>query len=75
MSVRTRKRKDAKKGLRMPTPAWLQWDKERASCHTFLKKLRECKTMGGQKWRKSMKKHYTERLTTLNVNEPTQFKE
>lgn len=58
----------------MPTPAWLQWDKERRSCNVFLKKLRECKTMGGDKWRKSMKKHYTDRLNTLNKNEPAMYR-
>lgn len=30
--------------------------------------------MGGAKWRRSMKKHYTDRLNTLNENEPQQYR-
>jgi hypothetical protein len=58
----------------MPTDAWLQWDKERKSCAAFLKKLRECKAMGGKKWRDSMKKHYGARLKELNADEPEQYR-
>ena len=58
----------------MPTPAWLQWEKERNSCRDFLTKLRLCKTMGGEKWRKSMKEHYTKRLATLTHDAPKQFR-
>lgn len=74
MSRRKAKRKATKRGLRMPTPTWLQWEKERNSCRDFLTKLRLCKTMGGHKWRDSMKAHYTKRLNELNDNEPKQYR-
>ena len=74
MSKRQAKRKSTKRGLRLPTPAWLQWEKEHKSCKAFLKKLRECKTMGGAKWRKSMQTHYTKRLRELNANPPPQYR-
>jgi len=73
MPSKKRKAKVVRGGRWKVTPIWRQWDKECNSCKKFLKQLKECKTMGGEKWRASMKDHYTNRLAELQSDEPKKY--
>lgn len=73
MAASRKKGKRKAGGRWKTTPVWRQWDKEVKSVRKFLKELKESKTMGGEKWRKSMTKHYNQRLAELLDNEPKKY--
>lgn len=63
------------KGGRKPSPQWERWERERVNLTQLLENLKNSTAMGGEKWRQSMIKHYTQRIADHKKARPPKFEE